>query len=47
MIILHHGDKFQAFDLDEVRYTARVKEPEDFIAFGKHFDHSGFLLLFK
>ena len=43
----NNGDNFQAFDLDEVRYTARVKEPEDFIAFGKYFDRPGFLLLFK
>ena len=43
----NNGDNFQAFDLDEVRFTARVKEPEDFIAFGKHFDRPGFLLLFK
>lgn len=43
----NNNNNFQAFDLDEVRYTPEVKKPGDFIGFGRHFQPQGFLLIYR
>ena len=43
----NNNNNFQAFDLDEVRYTPEVKEPGDFIGFGRNFQPQGFLLIYR
>lgn len=43
----NNSDNFQAFDLDEVRYVTDVKEPGDFIGFGRYFRRLGFLMIYR
>lgn len=43
----NNSSRFQRFDIDEVRYTTRVKEPGDFIGFGRHFIRQGMILIFR
>lgn len=43
----NNSNNFQAFDLDEVRYVTDVKEPGDFIGFGRYFSRLGLLLIYR